>query len=68
MKELIIVKLGNEDRPASQEDIDNLAKSLKKAIKKGKNIVITHHAIEFERVPLDNVNKVQIVAASETVV
>jgi len=64
MKEFIIVKLGNEDRPASQEDIDAMAKSLKKAIKKGKNIVITHHAIEFERVPLDNVNKVQIVAGS----
>lgn len=67
MKELIIVKLGNEDRPASQEDIDTLAKSLKKAIKKGKNIVITHHAIEFERVPLDNVNKIQVVATSDVV-
>lgn len=69
MKELIIVKLGNETRPASQEDIDALAKTIKKAIRKGKNVVVTHHAVSFEVLPIaGGINDVMVVAASKTVV
>lgn len=68
MKELIIVKLGNDDRPASQEDIDAMAKTLKKAFKKGKNVVVTHHAVSFETLPIGNIKDVIVVADSKTVV
>jgi hypothetical protein len=68
MKELIIVKLGNEDRPASQEDIDAMAKTLRKALRKGKNVVVTHHAVSFEVLPIGNINDVMVVAAGKTVV
>lgn len=50
MKELILIKLGDDNRPATQKDIDNLRKDIKKAIKKGKSIMITHHAVSIEKV------------------
>lgn len=68
MKELIIVKLGNDDRPASQEDINAMAKTLKKALRKGKNVVVTHHAVSFEVLPIGNINDVMVVATGKTVV
>lgn len=68
MKELIIVKLGNEDRPASQEDIDAMAKTLKKALKKGNNIVVTHHDVSFESLLIGNIKDVMVVAGDKTVV
>lgn len=46
---LIVVKVGDADRPALQSDLDDVEKQLKKAFKGSKCImVVTHHCIEFE--------------------
>lgn len=68
MKEIIIVKVGNDKRPASQEDIDTVAKNLKKAFKKGKNVVVTHHAITFETISVNNTKSFVVASGSKTVV
>ena len=45
-----------------------MAKTLKKAFKKGKNVVVTHHAVSFETLPIGNIKDVMVVADGKTVV
>ena len=52
---IYIVRVGNKDFPASREDIENTAQSIKEVLdekrkksKKKLNAVITHHAFEIE--------------------
>jgi len=51
-KEILIVKVGNDERPASQEDIDNVIAQFKKAGEDddGAVTIVTHHAISFETI------------------
>jgi hypothetical protein len=44
---LVVVKVGNDDRPAGPKDIKDMKKKIKKALKKNR-ILVTHHAVEFE--------------------
>lgn len=46
---LLVVRVGDEDRPASQVDIDDVQAQLKKAFKGAKcTTIVTHHCIDFE--------------------
>jgi len=52
MKNVIVVKVGNNERPAGPEDIKNVKKQFKKLKKKNASlsdfdIFVTHHAIEI---------------------
>jgi hypothetical protein len=46
---LLVVKVGNNDRPAEQTDIDAVAKAVREAID-GDGILVTYHAVQFETV------------------
>jgi hypothetical protein len=46
---LVIVKVGNEDRPACPDDIKNMLKQIKSALAGTKcRLLVTHHAVEIE--------------------
>jgi len=47
--QLIIVKVGTEDRPASEEDINQVEEEIK-ALNLPCTFLVTHHAIEFKTV------------------
>ena len=53
-RKLLIVKVGTDDRPAGPDDIKDMKKKLKKLSKKSKSslkgydIIVTHHAAEFD--------------------
>jgi hypothetical protein len=52
-RKLLIVKVGSDERPASTEDIKHTKKLLKKLQKKGRvlrgyDLIVTHHAIDFD--------------------
>ena len=51
-KTLLVVKVGTDDRPASEQDIENVQKSLLQILPKGSFCVVTHHAIDFQSVPI----------------
>ena len=48
MQELILVKVGSEDRPASQAEIDALATTFKEVAGKNNAIVVTGHTVVVE--------------------
>jgi hypothetical protein len=50
---LMLVKVGNENRPATDEDIDDITKNLSEAIEQSKKdggpiCLVTHHAVVVE--------------------
>ena len=49
-KNLLVVKIGNDERPASPEDIREFKRILGKELKWSKKfeLLITHHAVQFE--------------------
>jgi hypothetical protein len=47
MDKLYIFKIGNENRPANQADMDEFEQELNKALQnKGDSILVSHHAVE----------------------
>lgn len=45
---LVIVKIGSEDRPATEQDIKDAEKQIRKALKGIKcRIVVTHHCFDI---------------------
>jgi len=52
--EMIVVRVGNSDRPATKEDIDNVSTELDKLFQdagvKKPLIFITHYAVEMQSV------------------
>ena len=50
MRKLLIFKLGNESRPATDEDIDNLKLDLEEAFKDRSTLLclVSHHALQVE--------------------
>lgn len=51
MRSLLVVKVGCDDRPASQEDLDQIAEDIKEALSKGDQsvVLVTHHYVQFEQ-------------------
>lgn len=49
-KKLLVVKIGNDQRPASSEDIKEFKRIMGKELKWSKKfeLLITHHAVQFE--------------------
>lgn len=58
--EILVVRVGNENRPASQEDIDTVLQNLefaKNTTKNGEKVtLVTHHAINFVKVKKQNLD------------
>jgi len=50
-KRILIVKVGSDERPAGPKDIKQVRKIIKKIIK-GWDVIVTHHAIEFDFIKL----------------
>lgn len=46
-----IVKIGNDHRPAGPDDIASMQKLIKKALKKNRKFIVTHHAVEIIVLP-----------------
>lgn len=57
-KSILIVKLGTDDRPATEEDIKDMEESLLRAFKNG--VLVTHHAVQFEilNLPIESIDVV----------
>ena len=51
MKHLIVVRVGTEDRPASEEDIQAVESAVKKAISED-GLFVTNHYVDFEVIPI----------------
>lgn len=56
---VVLIKVGTDNRPASQKDLENVGKQVEKAIKgnkrKSKNLlsyIVTHHAVSVETINL----------------
>ena len=49
--EIVLVKVGDAERPAIQQDIDDVAKAIGSGLEEeGQTIVlVTHHAVQIER-------------------
>lgn len=59
-KKVLVVKIGNDVRPANAEDIKQMQDDLEKVIKGENDILITHHAVFFEYVELPMNGSVEI--------
>jgi len=46
-EDILVVKVGSEDRPASKEDIENVQTLLAQASKNQNIAIVTHNLIEF---------------------
>jgi len=59
MKELIIVKVGNENHPASETGIEKIRKEFKEFCEsKGiDDVFVTHHAIEIQVLRIEQDHK-----------
>ena len=55
--ETLVVKIGNEDRPAREEDIEEVQKLFYKLKEDKKMSFITHHAVEFVVVKTNSLEK-----------
>lgn len=49
--DILIVKIGSEERPASDEDIKNVQIILAQIQNNPELAIITHHCIQFETIP-----------------
>lgn len=55
MKQITVFKVGEQGRPASKEDIDDVRDAIKKCLSEtekgleGLNFLITHHAVTIEQ-------------------
>jgi len=59
-KQLMIVKVGTDDRPASAEDIETIRKSFEEMKKGENNTLITHHAINVVIIPVELIDNVVV--------
>lgn len=51
--QIIIVKVGDDDNPASQENLEDVQSNMNELLKGTKlRVLVTHHAIEFETQPI----------------
>ena len=46
-EDILVVKVGTDDRPASSEDIQSVVESMEKVVKNKDTCIVTHHAINF---------------------
>jgi hypothetical protein len=56
----LVVKVGNEFRPASVEDIESIRLLFEQAILDNSLTIITHHAISFEYIDRKCLNRTKI--------
>jgi hypothetical protein len=50
---MMVVRVGDKDRPAGVEDILDMQEQIKECLTEGGNpVLITHHAVEFETIQI----------------
>lgn len=54
LSKLMIVKVGSDERPAGDVDIEQVRKELNRAIAE-KIPFVTHHAVEIDILPIDDI-------------
>ena len=60
---LLVVKVGSPENPATREELDDVARSMKELLGPyDLNVYVTHHAVEFKTLPINT----QIVNKSQT--
>ena len=63
---VLVVKVGNEDRPAGPEDIKAIKNMLEQCTSEQPICLITHHAIEFVVVPRSLIRGSKVVSVLES--
>jgi hypothetical protein len=65
---LLVVKIGNQDRPASPDDINLAYKMLNEVLDgvKGVRVVVTHHAFDITKISLPQLRALQSSILSST--
>ena len=65
---LLVVKIGNQDRPASPDDINLAYKMLNEVLDgvKGVRVVVTHHAFDISKVALPQLRALQSAVLAST--
>ena len=49
-KKMLVVKVGSDNRPASEEDLKKVEDQIREAIKLPDSVLVTHHNIDFHYV------------------
>jgi len=60
-KGILVIKVGNEDRPASEKDIRDVQECLQLAFKDWPQVpfcIVTHHAMDFSILPIEELIKI----------
>jgi hypothetical protein len=65
---LLVVKIGNQERPASPDDINLAYKMLNEVLDgvKGVRVVVTHHAFDISKIPLPQLRVLQSAILAST--
>lgn len=65
---LLVFKIGNQERPASPDDINLAYKMLNEVLNgvKGVRVIVTHHAFDITKVPLPQLRILQSAILSST--
>jgi len=65
---LLVVKIGNQDRPASPDDINLAYKMLNEVLDgvKGVRVVVTHHAFDISKISLPQLRALQSAVLAST--
>lgn len=58
---ILIIKVGNEDRPAGPEDIKELQNALNKVALDPNLTLVTHHAISFKTIKKSLFDNIEVV-------
>ena len=64
-EEVLIVKVGNNERPASPADLESVRKAMSQICEDGASTLVTHHAMKFEVVKKSNFKNVQVQPSPE---
>ena len=58
MKDFFIIKVGTDERPASQKDIDDFKEQFEKFCKESgfedTKVFVTHHTVDFTRLEIED--------------
>jgi hypothetical protein len=65
---LLIVKIGNESRPASPDDINLAHKTINEVLDgvKGVRVIVTHHAFDISKISLPQLRSLQSAVLAST--
>ena len=57
-EEVLIVKVGTDERPAGPDDLESMQLALRAAFNNNTSTIVTHHAVDFVRVQRSDLKNV----------